>query len=856
MIFSLRACVALALTGSAGLAFAQDADDTAPTVPDNLVVKSSSPTAAGVVWQPSNDDNGVSAYEVTLNDKLVQESEDLRYINMELAPDTVYQLGVTAIDTTGQRSKTAYIDFDTKGDDLAAGESGSELLAEGEAEPLAEPEAGQVPMSDTDADPMAEGEAEPLAEPEAGQVPMSDTDADPMAEGEAEPLAEPEAGQVPMSDTDADPMAEGEADPLAEPEAGQVPMPDTDADPMAEGEPMPDAESDPMAEGEPMPDAESDPMAEGEPMPDAESDPMAEGEPMPDAESDGGSQSDQTLASVEDLRATIYSTTALGLIWERPETFGLRYEVSRDGEVLIADTDAVTYIELELEPGAYTYEVVAIDRQGARSEPVSLDVSTVDMPMPGDDMPMVTPTGNSILDLARGTDEDEDGEFTGGAEGLESLVSTLGVYPELLEVLDDETAELTVFAPSNDAFAAVDLSGLDEREIDNVLRYHVVPDMAFNTMALSGEEEFPMTLTTAQGGTVEITDSGDGTLAAVDAGGNEVGLDMVVDSASNGVVYVIDAVLVAPDAPEEPPVAPGDEPMVTPVGNSILDLARGTDETGSGEFTGGAEGLGSLVSTVGAYPELVQLLDDETAQLTVFAPSDDAFAAADLSGLDEAGIENVLSYHVLPNMAFNSVDHIAEDGFLPLQLETAQGGLIEIMDVGDGTLAAVDAAGNTVALDMIVDSASNGVVYVIDAVLTPPAPTGEDGGSEGGDEMPGIGDDAEDAPEEIVEIIDGPGIGDDAEDAPEDIIELIEALEQGEAPAGDDGEVADTPAAEAPADDEGDVVGTPVETEAPTGDEVEEPAMEEPAGDEADEAPAEEMPAPEEAPAPPAPPVQ
>ncbi len=370
------------------------------------------------------------------------------------------------------------------------------------------------------------------------------------------------------------------------------------------------------------------------------------------------------------------------------------------------------------ELGAYAYEAVAIDRQDARSEPASLDVSTVDMPM-------VTPTGNSILDIARGTDQTGSGEFTGGTEGLGSLVSTVGAYPELVQLLDDETARLTVFAPSDDAFAAADLSGLDEAGIENVLKYHVVPNMVFNSTDEAPENLYlPFQMKTVQGGLIKIINAGDGTLSAVDAGGNEVGLDMVVDSASNGVVYVIDAVLVAPDAPEEPPVAPGDEPMVTPVGNSILDIARGTDATGSGEFTGGAEGLGSLVSTVGAYPELVQLLDDETARLTVFAPSDDAFAAADLSGLDEADIENVLKYHVLPKMAYKAL----EDGYLPLQLETAQGSLIEIIEAGDGTPAVVDATGNTIALDMIVDSASNGVVYVIDAVLTPPEPTGEDNG--------------------------------------------------------------------------------------------------------------------------------
>jgi len=76
------------------------------------------------------------------------------------------------------------------------------------------------------------------------------------------------------------------------------------------------------------------------------------------------------------LRASVYSSTALGLAWVRPATVGLRYEVRRDGQVL-GITDGTSYIESALSGGrAYRYEVVAIDRQGRRSAAATVAART------------------------------------------------------------------------------------------------------------------------------------------------------------------------------------------------------------------------------------------------------------------------------------------------------------------------------------------------------------------------------------------------------------------------------------------------------------------------------------------------
>ena len=72
-------------------------------------------------------------------------------------------------------------------------------------------------------------------------------------------------------------------------------------------------------------------------------------------------------AAPDGLRAELYSARSGELFWRRPDTFGLRYEVRRDGAVL-ATTDGVSYYDDTLSAGRrYVYEIVAIDRDGRRS---------------------------------------------------------------------------------------------------------------------------------------------------------------------------------------------------------------------------------------------------------------------------------------------------------------------------------------------------------------------------------------------------------------------------------------------------------------------------------------------------------
>ena len=92
-------------------------------------------------------------------------------------------------------------------------------------------------------------------------------------------------------------------------------------------------------------------------------------------------------AAPEGLRAIAYSATAGGIAWDRSMTFGIRYEVARNG-IVVATTDGTSYIDSSLTGGqAFTYDVIAIDREGRRSAASQVVLST-----PGGSDPTTPPT--------------------------------------------------------------------------------------------------------------------------------------------------------------------------------------------------------------------------------------------------------------------------------------------------------------------------------------------------------------------------------------------------------------------------------------------------------------------------------
>ena len=141
-----------------------------------------------------------------------------------------------------------------------------------------------------------------------------------------------------------------------------------------------------------------------------------------------------------------------------------------------------------------------------------------------------------------------------------------------------------------------------------------------------------------------------------------------------------------------------------------------------------------MVEAILPYGDLVDALDDPDADFTVFAPNNAAFGGVDLSTMDDAAIRRTLSYHVAPTaeggMSLNT-SALGADQALPQMLDTlVEGEQLTVQDDGTGTIVVVDSDGSEVALGEAV-VAGNGVVYIINEILTVPADEGM-GGMDGG----------------------------------------------------------------------------------------------------------------------------
>ena len=162
--------------------------------------------------------------------------------------------------------------------------------------------------------------------------------------------------------------------------------------------------------------------------------------------------------------------------------------------------------------------------------------------------------------------------------------------------------------------------------------------------------------------------------------------------ASNGVIHVIDAVLMPPVEP----VSPGDIPTVA---------------TGTGIHT-------ALVAAL-AKADLVSALQAE-GPFTVFAPTDAAFTAAGIdldtfvTEAEIATLADILTYHVYVG-AVASTD--VTDGMTVAMLNGDNASFTVTAD-------SVMIEGATVTMADV--AASNGVIHVIDKVLMPPTDTVEE----------------------------------------------------------------------------------------------------------------------------------
>lgn len=140
-------------------------------------------------------------------------------------------------------------------------------------------------------------------------------------------------------------------------------------------------------------------------------------------------------------------------------------------------------------------------------------------------------------------------EVAQGDESFSTLVDAV-VAAELVETLSGE-GPFTVFAPTNDAFGKLPegtVEGLvadDKETLGAILTYHVVEgavnaEMLTAAITQAGEEGY--TVTTVGGGTFTAAVVDDA-VVLTDAAGNTATVTATDVEASNGLVHVIDTVL-------------------------------------------------------------------------------------------------------------------------------------------------------------------------------------------------------------------------------------------------------------------------------------------------------------------------
>lgn len=252
------------------------------------------------------------------------------------------------------------------------------------------------------------------------------------------------------------------------------------------------------------------------------------------------------------------------------------------------------------------------------------------------------------------------------------------------ELADDLSGPgpFTVFAPTDAAFAALPDGTIETLLADptgtlaQILLYHVVGGQALSTDLSDGQ-----TITTLLGEDITVTIGMNGVMI------NNATVVVADITATNGVVHVINAVLLPP-APQ---------PTTT-----VVDVIVNSDVHNTLEAAVVAAGLVETLSGTGPF--------------TVFAPTDAAFAALPAGTVetllaDPTGtLTDILLYHVV------GAEALSTDLTNGQTVTTLLGQNVTVTINADGVF--INNAQVTVA-DIVTD---NGVIHVIDAVLLPEQP--------------------------------------------------------------------------------------------------------------------------------------
>ena len=262
-----------------------------------------------------------------------------------------------------------------------------------------------------------------------------------------------------------------------------------------------------------------------------------------------------------------------------------------------------------------------------------------------------------------------------GSTAHTTLVAAV-IEARLLPALTNPFSQLTVFAPTNDAFTAA-LTALNitagqllaSPDLENILLYHVLGAEVVSGDLTNGQIAAPLNTDN----TLKVTIDGANVFI------NQAQVTTANIQADNGVVHVLNAVVL----PAE----------------TVADVALGsTAHT-------------TLVAAV-VEARLLPALTNPFASLTVFAPTNTAFDnLATALGTNLAGIlanpelEDILLYHVVGSEVLSTA--LVNGPVATLNGQSVTINLMSGVMVNNATVTAADLLSD------------NGVVHVIDAVLVP-----------------------------------------------------------------------------------------------------------------------------------------
>ena len=263
-----------------------------------------------------------------------------------------------------------------------------------------------------------------------------------------------------------------------------------------------------------------------------------------------------------------------------------------------------------------------------------------------------------------------------------SLLKTAVVRAGLSDAL--KGANLTVFAPTNQAFinagfkTEADINAADVTVLANILKYHV---LASKVAAADIKTADNQELTMLSGAKAYLTKDANGVSI------NAAKVTKADVAADNGVIHIIDAVIIAPT-------------------KTIVDLVVGNPDL---------KLLKEAVLRASTGKTPVATILSGAGPFTVFAPTNTAFEnagfnSAKIASSDPDFLATVLTYHAVAARVFST-------NLKSGNVKTVEGREVTINAANATVQGGLNSTASKITAVNIL--ATNGVVHVIDAILLP-----------------------------------------------------------------------------------------------------------------------------------------